>query len=158
MIRHIVALDSQRGMAKNGGIPWRAPTDVKRYKRLSFAPGNYVLTGSHTYAQAVDDLVNCHAYVLTTQPGPLPNATVIHNLDAFLDSMAEKDLWVIGGASVFTQTLSRADELYITEIEGEFQCDLFYPPYTDDFYLAERSQPIVENDLHYTFCLYKPKA
>lgn len=158
MIRHIVALDSQRGMAKNGGIPWRAPTDVARYKQLAFAPGNYILVGSTTYDQAVSDLEHCHGYVLTTRPGPLPYATVIRDADTFLDSVGQTDVWIIGGASVFTQTLRRCDELSITEIEGDFDCDLFYPPYKDTFELVERSKPVVEQGLRYTFCTYRPKG
>ena len=56
-------------------------------------------------------------------------ATVLTNLYEFLNQYkdSEKELFVIGGASVYKQTLDKADRLYITLINKDYDGDIYFP-------------------------------
>lgn len=81
--------------------------------------------------------------------------TVIHSLDAFLAQ--HHDVWIIGGSELYAQTLDRADELYITEIEHDFNCDTFYPDYTE-FEAVSSGNLLEENHTQFSFKMYKHRT
>ena len=161
MIRHIVAIDNQRGMAKNGAMPpWKLHRDEQYFTEQTLSHGGEVLMGRKTFVEALHErpLTNRTNYVVTRDSTPITGAVVMNNLEDFIsDWPPGKDLWVIGGSEIFAQTMGQADELYITEIEALFDCDKFYPPYTGNFELVSKSALQTENDLHYYFCVYQPK-
>ena len=68
------------------------------------------------------------------RPGFDPIAT----LDELTREQVGEDIWVIGGAAVFTSTIAQADELLLTQVEGDFGCTKFFPPYREDFVLGEQ--------------------
>lgn len=63
----------------------------------------------------------------------------------------QRDIWVLGGAGVFSSTLDLADELYITQLDQDFNCTKFFPRFQDKFTLRNESEPIKENGIIYTF-------
>ncbi|MFT4963850.1 MAG: dihydrofolate reductase, partial [Halobacteriales archaeon] len=69
--------------------------------------------------------------VLTTTPSLLPDGVVpADSIDAAIQAAAEtgsETAYVIGGASVYEQFLSRADSLAITEIQAEYEGDTYFP-------------------------------
>jgi dihydrofolate reductase len=85
--------------------------------------------------------------------------TLVHDLEKFLDDFQDKDLWVAGGAKVFEQVirLGKADELYITHIDADFDCDQFFPDYDNDFTLAEQTKPHSQSGLTFVYARYVKK-
>jgi dihydrofolate reductase len=156
MIRHIVAIDSKRGIAKNGVQPWKLPDDERYFSNMTKKYGANILVGSTTYKLFKQPLPGRHNYVLTSHTEPLTGAVVVNNLEVFLKTFNE-DLWIIGGATLYEQTLAVADELYVTQIEADFECDTFYPDFVQGFKLRSRSEPRSQNNLSYTYNLYVPK-
>jgi dihydrofolate reductase len=63
-------------------------------------------------------------------------SSVIPNLIGNLDSRfrgkdyKESEIFIIGGAQIFQQALPLADKLYLTIVEGDFNCDTFFPDYS----------------------------
>jgi dihydrofolate reductase len=154
MIRHIVAIDQANGLAKNGGMPWSIPEDEQYFTDQTKTHDGIILTGMRTYKTFNEPLKDRTNYVLTHQTEPLPGATVVHDIDAFFAS-TPGDIWVIGGAEVFTQTLDRADELYITRIEATFGCDRFYPEFLGGFTLASQSELRTQNGFLFRYEIYR---
>jgi dihydrofolate reductase len=156
MIRHMVAIDNQRGIAKNNKLPWKLPTDEQYFTDMTKTHGGIVLMGRTTYEETVlKPLEGRQNFVLTHDPDyHAVGATTVTDVYAFLDMYPE--VWVIGGAKVFESTLTRADELYITEIEADFDCDTFYPEFATMFELRKKGEPRTENGLSYRFNLYTP--
>lgn len=159
MIRHIVAFDQMRGMAKNGAMPpWKLPEDEAYFTEQTLKHGAIVLMGRKTFSEALKNrpLKNRTNYVVTRDASPIPGATVVNDLKAFTQNWPhDKDLWIIGGAEIFAQTLDAADELYITKVEGEFDCDRFYPLYEDRFEVVNQSERKQQNGVGFTFCVYR---
>lgn len=155
MIRAIAAVDKQLGIGRDGSIPWKLPTDEQYFTEQTQKFGGNVLTGWRTFKLTYHrPLKNRTNYIVTHNSGLIPGAITVNDLDAFLDKFTA-DLWIAGGADIFKQTLARTDELYLTHIDGIFNCDRFFPPFEDAFELVQQSAPLTENGVTYTFCIYR---
>ena len=155
MIKFIAALDEKRGIANDHGIPWqgKVPSDVAQFRQKTLH-GN-VMMGYGWYVEQKLPLPDRRNLVATTNPEPLrPGFERVTDARAFLQQ-AKEDIWVGGGAALFASTLDLADELYLTQLQGDFHCTKFFPEFQDRFNLQEESQPITENGITYTFQLWR---
>ena len=73
---------------------------------------------------------------------------MVHDVSAGLRkarAIAEIDgsdeVFVIGGAQIYDQALAEADLIYLTEIEGEFPGDAFFPEFAGDEWRETRREP-----------------
>ena len=53
---------------------------------------------------------------------------VFFSLDEAWEKLKDEDVFICGGASVYRQTIGRADRLYITWVDQEPDGDVFFPP------------------------------
>ncbi len=147
MIRAVVAMDSKRGIANQQGIPWKLREEHQHFKQLTI--DSTVLMGFRTHESLVRALRQRRNMVWCK-----PNSTLregfepVNNLQEFLDNATE-DIWVIGGEELYRQALKYCQEVYVTVIDGDFNCTKFFPELTD-FSLA-RSVEASEGDTHYTY-------
>lgn len=157
MIRHIVAFDVHRGIAKDGVQPWKLPSDEQYFADMTKKHGGVILMGRTTYEVIGRPLPNRQNFVASRNAEfAIPGITAVHDVEAFLQNQA--DVWVIGGAQLYAATLLLADELYITEIEADFACDTFYPALLDHFQLADEGPVQYENDLAFRYNRYIPRG
>lgn len=154
MIKGIVAIDSKRGMANDDGIPWDIPED-KKYYVDKLESGGLVLMGYGTYRE-IDKPYGLHDnYVATRKHDNLRDGFIqIADVRKFLQDI-NKDLWNIGGPGLLDETLDLLDELYITQVEGDFNCTKFLPEYTDQFTLASESNIKHVNGINYSFQVWQ---
>lgn len=160
MFRLIAAVDRNRGLAKQGVIPWHIPHDEWYYTRQTKTFGGVVLAGATTYkTYRRQPLPGRQNYVLTHDKTPLEGVELVHDLEKFLDEWQSRDVWVIGGANVFAQVmeLGRADELYLTHVQAEFGCNQFFPAYEDAYDKFEESDLQEQNGFIFTYAKYRPK-
>jgi dihydrofolate reductase len=74
--------------------------------------------------------------VVLTRGAAIPGVTTIHDLTT-LDSVAcESEVFVIGGAEIYQQTLDRWSDLYLSVVQREVEGDTFFPVFEDRFTLA----------------------
>ncbi|GAC1391087.1 MAG: type 3 dihydrofolate reductase [Candidatus Saccharimonadales bacterium] len=126
MIRLIAAIDRKRGLSKCGYQPWKIPDDERYFNEMTRSLGATIVMGRKTYETIGRLLPDRHIIVATKGEINISGVDTIHSLEAYLSS-CEGDLWIIGGASIYQQALSYADELYVTHIDADFGCDLFFP-------------------------------
>lgn len=74
----------------------------------------------------------------------------------FLENLKE-DTWLIGGGQIFTEALPYATHLYITRIEGDFECDVFFPEFEEYFVLIHAEPARTENGKKFTYQIWEPK-
>jgi dihydrofolate reductase len=150
MIRQIAAMDSRRGIATDSGIPWRLPGDTA-YFREKTATG-IILMGRATYNEFAAPLHDRQNFVLTSSSGPLRTGfRGIGSLDQLVVENRDQDIWVIGGATVYAETIAEADELFLTHVVGDFDCTRFFPPYQAEFRLATQSDDHEDGHITYRF-------
>ena len=154
MIKLIAAIDTKRGIASGGKIPWDIPHDQQRF--LDLTKGGVCVMGTATYEDMGQALPDRRNIVLNPDPNyKLDDAEVMQDLDAAI--AIAPDVWVIGGAEIFKQTIDRADMLEITKVDGDYGCDRFFPPFENDFVLTNSSLPMQENGTTFVYATYSRK-
>jgi dihydrofolate reductase len=132
MIRLIAAMDTRRGIATVSGIPWKLPGDTAYFEAKTV--GGLILMGWATYNEFAAPLHQRENYVLSSDQESLRTGfQAIGSLHQLVTENPDEDVWVIGGAAVFAETISEADELFLTQVDGDFNCTKFFPPYQADF-------------------------
>ena len=156
MIRLIAAIDRKRGISKDGFQPWSIPDDEQFFTEQTQLHGGNILVGSTTFKMFHAPLSGRNNYVLTRDNTPVEGAELVHNLEKFLNDFQNRDLWIIGGANVYSQVmaLGKADELYLTKIEADFGCNQFFPAYDEGFVLKEQSELHEQNGFIFSYCVY----
>ncbi len=128
----IVAMDKEHGIGQNDALPWagRIPRDMKHFKEMT--TGRTVIMGRRTFESIGKMLPNRMNIVLTRdRTWRAPGVWRVFTLtDAFALAQKESDeVFIIGGAELFREAMPFANHLYITEIDGMFACDTFFPKY-----------------------------
>ncbi len=121
-------MDRNRLIGVDGGLPWRLPADLRFFKQTTL--GHALLMGRRTWESLPrKPLPERRNIVLSRQPGFVAEgAEVVASLDDALRLVpADEELMVIGGAEVYAVCLPRAERLYVTEVEGEFHGDTWFP-------------------------------
>lgn len=142
-------------IGRDGGIPWRLPEDLARFKDLTM--GHTVVMGRRTWESlpaSVRPLPGRKNVVLTRQADYMADgATVVTGLDGVKDENA----WVIGGAEVYHLALPLATHCEVTEVEIDLrlQDDDALAPVLDESWVG-RSGPWQDSrsGLRYRFHSY----
>jgi len=123
----IVAMASNRVIGVNNQLPWRLPADLARFKRLTM--GHTLVMGRKTYESIGRPLPGRTMIVVTRQRDYAPDGVkVAHSVDEALTlAQGDDEVFIIGGAELFAQTMNRLDRLYLTLIEREIPGDTFFP-------------------------------
>ncbi|BBX07205.1 dihydrofolate reductase [Mycolicibacterium aichiense] len=108
-------------IGRDGGIPWRLPEDLARFKELTM--GHTVVMGRRTWEslpKSVRPLPGRKNVVLTRQADYMAEgATVV----SALDDVPDDDMWVIGGAEVYHLALPAATHCEVTEVQIDLRPD-----------------------------------
>jgi dihydrofolate reductase len=152
----VVAYASNRVIGYRGELPWRLPSDLRHFRELTI--GHTVLMGRRTF----DSLPDAHRplrerrnVVVSANPCFRAAGVEVHaNLDAALGACGA-DCFVIGGASVYEQTLPLANRVYATDVAASPRGDVFFPPLArQEWRCVQESEPMSENDVTFSFRTY----
>ncbi|USU04692.1 dihydrofolate reductase [Sphingomonadaceae bacterium OTU29LAMAA1] len=114
-------------IGRDGGLPWRLPADLKRFKAQTM--GRPMVMGRKTFESFPAPLPGRRHIVLTRdRTWAAVGAEVVHSVEDAL-AMAGDDVAVIGGAEVFALFLDRADRVELTEVHLEAEGDVSMPAF-----------------------------
>jgi dihydrofolate reductase len=149
----ITALDQNRVIGINNRLPWYLPADLLRFKRMTW--GKPIIMGRKTYESIGKPLPGRTNIILSRQEGAFPGCIVYPNLDKAIQAhQDEKEMFIIGGETVYRQALPIANRLYLTILHHQFAGDTFFPEwdYRDwDVIEQEEFIPDAQNSFSYTF-------
>lgn len=135
-LKAIVAISENSVIGKNGDLPWRISEDLKWFKRITL--GHTLLMGRKTWESLPGALPKRENWVLSSTIQPSSTIRVFQKLQDALDAAKDRTLFIIGGGELYRQTLPLCDELYVSEVHRSIEGgDAFFPPFKNDFYLAE---------------------
>jgi dihydrofolate reductase len=126
----IAALAANRVIGKNNTMPWHLPADLKRFKALTM--GHPVVMGRKTHESIGRPLPGRRNLVITRNHGyGAPGCEVVHSLDeAIAACRGAREVFIIGGAELYRESLARAHCLEFTEIMAEFDGDASFPEFS----------------------------
>jgi dihydrofolate reductase len=123
----IAALAANRVIGRNNALPWHLPADLKRFKALT--TGHPVLMGRKTHESIGRPLPGRRNLIITRNRGyGAPGCEIVHSLDdAIAACRGDREIFVIGGAELYRESLPRAHCLEFTEIRAEVEGDAWFP-------------------------------
>ncbi|MDR1729704.1 MAG: dihydrofolate reductase [Prevotellaceae bacterium] len=155
----IVAFSEGNIIGKNNKMPWKLSADLKRFKAIT--TGHTVVMGRKTYESIGKPLPNRKNIVLTSIPESIIDCITADSLsDAIAISGDETELFIIGGESVYKQTLHSADKLYVTEVHAKLDGDARFPEidYSEWNKISREDHKADEkNQYDYSFVNYERK-
>ncbi len=123
----IVAMDEGRVIGANNAMPWHLPADLRHFREVTM--GKPIVMGRKTFESIGKALPGRRNIVISANPDFVAaGCMVVPNLQAALESAADApEIMIIGGATIFAQTLAQADRLYLTVIHHRFDGDTWFP-------------------------------
>jgi len=123
----IVARARNGVIGASGGLPWRLPEDLAFFKRTTM--GHPIVMGRKTWESIGRPLPGRRSVIVTRDRNFVAaGAEVVHSLEEAIQRCAgTEEIFVIGGAQLYAEALSRADRLLLTEIDADFEGDTFMP-------------------------------
>lgn len=101
--------------------------------------------------------------VITSNPNyKAADAVVVNNIEKALEAVKDydsKDVYVIGGESIYRQMLPLCDTAHITKIDYEYKADTYFPNLDEmeDWVITGESDEQTCHDLIYVFYKYERK-
>ena len=141
-IRAIFAADDNWGIGKNNDLPWPYnPEDLKWFKECT--DGDVVVMGRKTWESLPrKPLSNRVNYVITSDSnieegyhGRFSGKDICKGISAIIQErfIPEQDIWIIGGAQLLKGCLPIIEEIWVSRIQGVFDCDTFIEIDTQHF-------------------------
>jgi dihydrofolate reductase len=162
IISLIVAMDEKRGIGKAGKIPWRLSSDLKKFRELTM--GHHMIAGRKTFESIGKPLPGRQMIVVTHNAGfKADDSLIAGSVSAALalaQERGETEVFVIGGAEIYAQTLDAADRVYLTQVHAEVDADRFFPDLSPGAWIETKNafQPADEkNQYSFTFKLLDRK-
>ena len=159
MISFIVAMDKNNVIGKDNQLPWHLPQDLRFFKKVTM--GHPIVMGRKTHESIGRALPGRENIILTRDQHYIAEGcTVIHSIEE-LERIAEQkndELFVIGGAEIFKELMSKVKKLYITYIDEEFEGDTFFPEINEnEWKLIEKEKgPKDDKNIYdYYFMIYE---
>jgi len=129
VISIISAMAPNRVIGRNNKLPWHLPADLQHFKQITM--GKPMIMGRKTWESLPGLLPGRPHIVLTRDAGyTAEGAKVAHSLEQALHfADASTEVMIVGGANLYTQALSIAQRLYLTEIDVDVDGDTWFPEF-----------------------------
>jgi dihydrofolate reductase len=158
MISLIAVIGKNRELGCNNQLLWKLPQDMQRFKQLTW--DHPVLMGRKTFQSIGRPLPGRKNIIVTSQKDfEAPGCEVVNSLEDFLKQYKDnkegqeksEEVFVIGGGSIYEQSLPYADKLYLTIVDDAPEADVYFPKYEEAFSEVTRKEEGIDNGLRYAF-------
>ena len=136
----IVAMDKNNLIGSNNELPWHLPADLAFFKRTTM--GKPIVMGRKTFESIGKPLPGRRNIVVTRDPDfSAAGCDVVNSIDAAIALCRDdEEIMLIGGASLYQQSLELATTMYITRIDHEFEGDTWFPEYQKSEWKVENRE------------------
>lgn len=169
----IAAVDNNFGIGKAGKLPWSLKGDMAHFKEVTtreLTPGrpNVVIMGRTTWESLPEQyrpLKGRQNVVLSRQadlalPAGVGRFQGLQEALKALQAMEVGEVFVIGGGQVYEQAVKHeaCNKIYLTHIQGEYDCDTRFPALPAGFEPVDKSEILDESGVKYQFVTYQRNA
>lgn len=161
----IAALAENRTIGKNNDLPWHLPDDMKFF--METTKDHHVIMGRKNYdsiPQKFRPLPKRTNIVVTRQKDfQAPGCVVVNSITeglALAKKNNEPEVFIIGGADIYKQSMPEADRLYLTEIKATIEGDTFFPEFDKKNWKETMRQSHAADERHvyaFDFVIYERK-
>ena len=133
MILSLIAATGNKGqLGHKGRIPWHLPEELQYFKSVTM--GHHLLMGRKTF-QSLPGILPGRPHIVLSRsiskelPTPCIVTTSLEEALERARAGGETELFVCGGADIYTQTLPMAERLYLSRVDYTGPADAFFPPW-----------------------------
>lgn len=165
MIISILNCDKEYGIGKKNGLLFSLKEDMAFFRRTTL--NHVVAMGENTLLSFPNQkpLKNRTNIVLSADKDHNYEGVVnVHSFDEFLKIVAKyaknEDVYIIGGASMYRQTLEYVDFVYLTKVDAIGGAEVFFVNIDEDprFEIVSESEPLQDGDFKIKFITYRNKS
>lgn len=161
-MKAIAAVSENWGIGKDNALLFHIGADMKNFRSATL--DSVVIMGRKTlesFPEGKPLPKRVNIVITKNESYRKDGAIVVHSPGAALKRAAEygKEVFVIGGSSVYRQLLSRCGECIITKVSACPEADSFFPDLdaSEEWRVAEESEEMEENGLKFKFVTYKKR-
>ena len=164
MIITILNCDREYGIGKKNGLLFELKEDMKFFRTTT--SGHVVAMGENTLLSFPGSrpLKNRTNIVLSQDVTHNYEGVInVHTFEDFLKKIAEyaknEDVYIIGGASMYRQTLEYVDYVYLTKVDAIGGAEVFFVNIDEreDFEIVSESETIMDGEYPIKFVTYRNK-
>ena len=154
----IVVVDEHWGIGKNNGLLFRLNKDMAFFRQTT--TGKVIVIGANTYASFPNGALPNRVNIVLDDSGKKRSdaitVTNVDELDSVLARYNSDDVFVCGGASVYSLLLDRCKYAYVTKVAADGNAELFFPNLDklQAWSLNEASEPVQDGEYQIQFCRY----
>lgn len=123
-------MTQNRVVGKDGQLPWQISEDLKNFKTLT--AGNTVVMGRKTFDSIPEKfrpLPNRHNIIISRTLAEMDGVDVCESIPEALEKAKSygKEIFIIGGGTIYEQTIPVADKMVLSYIKEEYEGDVHFP-------------------------------
>lgn len=149
-------MDENRLIGNDNQLPWHLPADLAFFKRTTL--GKPILMGRKTF-QSIGRALPGRRNIVISRDAEFvaTGCELAGSIDAALAIARDsEEVMLIGGASLYEQTLERADTLYITRIQHAFEGDTWFPEFDESSWIiADMTEHAADDSNPYPIAFVK---
>jgi len=144
MISIIAGMTASRIIGLEGKLPWNIPEDLKNFKRLT--SNSVVIMGRKTYESIGRPLPNRENIVVSRTMEETSGIVVCRSFEEAITKAKSfgKEVFLIGGNSIYREGLKVADKMYLSWIKKEYSGDTYFPEFDSSLWKVVKSQDFGE--------------
>lgn len=125
----ICAMDQNQLIGSNNALPWHLPADLAFFKKTTL--GKPIVMGRKTYESIGRPLPGRQNIIITRNPEfKAEGCDTCTSIDQAIELAGDQnEVMLIGGASLYQQTIDLAQYLYLTRIHHQFEGDAWFPEF-----------------------------
>ena len=159
-ITAIAAMSQNRVIGSENEIPWYLQEDFKFFKKTTL--NHHIIMGRKTFESIGKPLPKRTNIVITRNPffiaSNVITANSLENALAIAAENEETEAFIIGGGTIYEQSLPLLDKIYLTEVATEIAGDTFFPELNLEAWQSSvifSHQKDAKNDYDFTVKLYE---
>jgi len=152
----IVAMDDNRLIGSNNNLPWQLPADLAFFKRTTM--GKPIIMGRKTFTSIGRPLPGRRNIVITRDPAfSAAGCEITNGIQSALALCSDvEEAMLIGGASLYEQTIDQATQLYITRIHHSFEGNTWFPEFDLQVWIqVSREDHQADSSNHHAYSFIK---
>ena len=161
MITIIVAITSDNGIGFENSLLVHLPGDLKRFRKITM--GHSLIMGKKTWDSLPNKPLQGRTNIVITDNDRdiFDGAMAAHSIEEAVSLCEEgREIFIVGGGSVYRQFMPLADRLLITHIHKTFRADTFFPEISEsEWYVSEQEDHMSEGEdpFRFTYTTYLRK-
>ena len=126
MISIIVAVAENGIIGDKNALLWNIKEDMRRFRTTT--TGHPVVMGRKTFESIGRPLPKRTNVVITRGDGEFEGCLVAHSIEEAVKMFSpNEEVFIIGGAQIYSQALPLADKLYLTVVHRNYEGDTSFP-------------------------------